>query len=65
MVYRDRLALSDDPDKDCGMPELRRKLTEMFELASGDVLIIGSGPTQASAEDGAFAAAVLTLVNEK
>ena len=65
LVYRDRLALSDNPDTDCGMPELCNKLTEMFELSSGDVLIIGSGPTLPSAEDGAFAAAVLTLLNKK
>ncbi len=65
LVYRDRLSLSDDPDKDCGMPVLCRKLTEIFNLASGDVLIVGSGPTLASAEDGAFAATVLTLTNKK
>lgn len=65
LIYRDRLALSDDPDADCGMPELCRKLTEMFDLTSGDVLIIGSSPTLASAEDGAFSAAVLTLTNKK
>ena len=65
LVYRDRLSLSDNPDTDCGMPALCLDLTEMFKLVSGDVLIIGSGPTPASAEDGAFAAAVLTLLNEK
>ena len=65
LIYRDKLVLSDDPDADCGMPELCRKLTEIFELTSGDVLIIGSGPTLPSAEDGTFAAAVLTLLNKK
>ncbi len=65
LVYRDRISLSDNPEADCGMPELCQTLTEMFELSSRDVLIIGSGPTLASAEDGAFAAAVLTLLNKK
>jgi len=61
LVYGKKLALSDDPDTDCNIPELCRNLISTFELAVGDVLIIGSGPTPASAEDGAFAAAVLTL----
>jgi hypothetical protein len=62
LVYRDRLALSDNPDIDCGMPDLCHDLTEAFKLESGDVLIIGSSSTLASAEDGAFAATILTLL---
>lgn len=65
LVYGNKLALSDDPDTDCGMPELCQELISRFQLSPGDVLILGSGPTLESAEDGAFAAAVLTLVNKK
>ncbi|MCK5024887.1 MAG: hypothetical protein KAR56_04650, partial [Thermoplasmata archaeon] len=61
LIYRDRLSLSDNPDTDCGMPVLCCNLTEMFGLESGDVLIVGTGLTLAFAEDGAFAAATVTI----
>ena len=64
LVYRDRLSLSDNPDTDCGMPVLCCNLTEMFGLESGDVLIVGTGLTLAFAEDGAFAAATVTIFNK-
>jgi hypothetical protein len=40
-------------------------LMKDFELIDGDVLIIGCSPEPRRAMDGAFAAAVLTLYNEK
>jgi hypothetical protein len=63
LVFRDRLEFCDGFGADRADRRAARVLVKDFELADGDVLIIGSSPSPELATDGAFAAAVLTLGN--
>ncbi|MCK4756902.1 MAG: hypothetical protein KAS67_00455 [Thermoplasmata archaeon] len=52
-----KLMLPDHFDLDKKMPKIARAFRENFELEDGDAVLIGTGDSEARAEDGAFAAA--------
>ena len=65
LLFRGSLVFSDGFEAARSDPRASRVLKQDFELAEGDVLIIGCSPEAAKAMDGAFAAAVLTLDRKK
>lgn len=65
LLFRKKLVFTDGFDVAETDSRAARVLTQDFELADGDVLIIGCSPEPLRAMDGAFAAAVLTLDREK
>ena len=65
LVFRGRLEFTDGFGAARADSRATRVLGKDFELADGDVLIIGCSPEPAPAMNGAFAAAVLTLGKEK
>jgi len=65
LVFRKKLTFTDGFDAAQTDPRAARVLTQDFELAEEDVLIIGCSPEPMRAMDGAFAAAVLTLDRKK
>ena len=60
-IFQGRLKFSDGYDAGSVDDEASQMLVKTFELKDGDVLIIGSSMDLAMAQDGAFAASVLTL----
>ena len=64
-IYQTDLKFSDDYDAASVDKAAAQLILEIFKLSDGDVLIIGSAPDISMAQDGAFAAAVLTLANNK
>jgi predicted transcriptional regulator len=65
LLFRKKLVFTDGFDVAESDSRAARVLSQDFELAEGDVLIIGCSPEPGRAMDGAFAAAVLTLDRKK
>jgi len=65
LVYHGRLEFSDGYEAYQVDSEAGQQLVRDFELEENDVLIIGSAQESGMAEDGAFSAAVLTLMSKK
>ncbi len=61
LIHTDRLVFSDGFEAEKVDKKAARVLRQDFQLAKGDVLIIGCSSDPGKAADGAFAAAVLTL----
>ncbi len=57
LILPDRFNIDDE------MPILARSIRSSFDLEDGDVVIIGTGNSEARAEDGAFAAAAFLLMD--
>ena len=64
-IFKDRLKFSDDYDAGSVDGAASQMLVEAFDLKENDVLIIGSSKDMNLAQNGAFAAAVLTLTSKK
>ena len=64
-IFKAKLKFSDDYDAASVDKSATQLIIELFQLSDGDVLIIGSATDISMAQDGAFAAAVLTLANNK
>ena len=60
-IFQVQLRFSDDYDAASVDKAATQSIIKYFQLSDGDVLIIGSAPDISMAQDGAFAAAVLTL----
>ncbi|MCK5397836.1 MAG: DUF4443 domain-containing protein [Thermoplasmata archaeon] len=65
LIFSEGLKFSDDYEASSVDKEASKRIMEIFQPSSGDVIIIGSAPELILAEDGAFSAAVLTLANKK
>ncbi len=63
LFVNDGLELPDHFNIDDQMPQVANKIRETFDLKDGDIVIIGTGNSEAKAEDGAFAAASGLLIS--
>lgn len=64
LFLKSELVLPDHFNIDDEMPMLARSIRTSFDLEDGDVVIIGTGNSEARAEDGAFAAAAYLIMNK-
>ena len=65
LIFSEGLKFSDDYEASSVDKEASKRIIELFQPSDGDVIIIGSAPELAKAEDGAFAAAVLMLTTKQ
>lgn len=65
LFQNNNLVLPDHYDVDADQPDVAKKLRTIFSLHNGDVILIGTAPTRELAEDGAFAAAVSLISDQK